>query len=180
MRRGSFMEFEKYYEQVEYVISLAIHKCRIYKNKEHYEQVGREAIWQAFQRFTGKEEEFAPYAYVYVRNAILNELRKSARKENREVLIESHEVMESFQQDSRAQELSDVVEKLLTPLKEEDRKLLYWLYVEQYSYEETSKLLQISVHALKKRRDRLMSNLRSRKNEVFNEMLPPTNHNSPK
>ena len=170
MERRFFMEFEKYYEQTEYVISLAIQKCRIYKNKEHYEQVGREAIWHAYQRFTGKEEEFPPYAYVFVRNAILNELRKSARKENREVLIESHEVMEKFQQESQGQELFGIVENLVSVLKDEDWKLLYWLYVEQYSYEETAKLLQISVSALKKRRDRLMSYLRSRKSEVFNEL----------
>ena len=177
MRRGSFMEFEKYYEQAEHVISLAIHKCRIYKDKEHYEQVGREAIWRAYQRFTGNVEEFVPFAYVCVRHDLLNELRKSARKENREVLFENHEVIESLQEESeensQEQELSDRVKKLLAPLKEEDRKLLYWLYVEQYSYEETAKRLQISIHALKKRRDRIMSNLRSRKHEVFNEMQSP-------
>lgn len=165
-----FMEFEKYYEQAEHVISIAIHKCRIYKNKEHYEQIGREAIWRAYQHFTGKEEEFVAFAYVFVRNDLLNELRKSARKENREVLIDNHEVVESLQEDGRIQELSDLIETLFSPLKVEDRKLLYWLYIEQHSYEETAKHLQISVHALKKRRDRLMSSLRSRKNEVFTKL----------
>lgn len=162
------MEFEKRYEQTEHVILMAIYKCRIYKNIEHYKQVGREAVWHAHQRFKGNEEDFTAYAYTFVKNALLNELRKMSRKEEREVLIEKNETIESFYKNQVIPDLSYEIEKLISPLKEQDKKLLYMLYVEQYSYEETAKFLHISVHALKKRRDRLIKLLRSRKKELFN------------
>ena len=41
--------------------------------------------------------------------------------------------------------------------------MLLALYVYQYSYEEVAEALGISVHALKKRRDRIMKKLRTHK-----------------
>ena len=47
--------------------------------------------------------------------------------------------------------------------------MLLALYVYQYSYEEVAKALNITVHALKKRRDRIMKKLRAQKKQLFSD-----------
>ena len=79
--------FKEVYEKTKHVVSIAIYKCKIYKNKEHYEQIGYIALWKAYDQFSGPEEEFEPYAYVFVKNAILNELKTMSRYESRHVFL---------------------------------------------------------------------------------------------
>ena len=156
--------FEDIFSKTKHVVSLAIYKCKIYKNKEHYEQIGYIALWKAYNQFDGVEEEFEPYAYVFVRNAILNELKIMSRYESRHVFLEQSDDVSSFIHCQESdQDLTEYITKLLKPLKEEDRQMLLALYVYQYSYEEVAEALNISVHALKKRRDRIMEKLRANK-----------------
>ena len=157
------MKFEERYAKSSHVIRMAIRKCRIYKNFEHYEQVGREAIWRAHEQFSGNEEDFVKYAYVFVRNALLNELRIQARKEEKELLIDDANVFEAIRPPCSIPPISEELEQLLWTLAKEDKQLLVALYVEDYSYEEAAKLFGITTHALKKRRDRLLKKLRQQK-----------------
>lgn len=161
--------FEEVFEKTKHVVSLAIYKCKIYKNREHYEQIGYIALWKAYNEFDGVEEEFEPYAYVFVKNALLNELKTMSRYESRHVFLEQSDAMSFFHTEDRIQDLSEYITDLLKPLKEEDRQMLLALYVYQYSYEEVAEALNISVHALKKRRDRIMKKLRAYKAQLFND-----------
>ena len=162
--------FEKVFEKTKHVVSMAIYKCKIYKNREHYEQIGYIALWNAYNQFNGVEEEFEPYAYVFVRNAILNELKTMSRYESRHVFYEQSDAISSTHRcEEPNQNLTEYINELLKPLKEEDRQMLLALYVYQYSYEEVAEALNISVHALKKRRDRVMRKLRSYKEHLFND-----------
>ena len=161
---GVFMmdnSFDEIFFKTKHVVSLAIYKCKIYKNKEHYEQIGYIALWNAYNHFNGVEEEFEPYAYVFVKNAILNELKTMSRYESRHVYLEQSDLVESHVHQESNQDLTEFLIELLKPLKEEDRQMLLALYVYQYSYEEVAEALGISVHALKKRRDRIMKKLRT-------------------
>ena len=160
--------FEDIFLKTKHVVSLAIYKCKIYKNKEHYEQIGYIALWNAYNHFNGVEEEFEPYAYVFVKNAILNELKTMSRYESRHVYLEQSDLVESHVHQESNQDLTEFLIELLKPLKEEDRQMLLALYVYQYSYEEVAEALGISVHALKKRRDRIMRKLRTHKTYSFN------------
>ena len=68
--------FDEVFNKNKHVVSMAIYKCKIYKNREHYEQIGYIALWNAYNQFNGVEEEFEPYAYVFVKNAILTAMCK--------------------------------------------------------------------------------------------------------
>ena len=160
--------FEEVFEKTKHVVSMAIYKCKIYKNQEHYEQIGYIALWNAYNQFDGVEEEFEPYAYVFVKNAILNELKTMSRYESRHVFLEQSDALSSLHHcEDQSQNLTEYITELLKPLKEEDKQMLLALYVYQYSYEEVAEALNISVHALKKRRDRLMRKLRAEKTQLF-------------
>ena len=161
--------FEEVFEKTKHVVSLAIYKCKIYKNREHYEQIGYIALWKAYNEFNGLEEEFEPYAYVFVKNALLNELKTMSRYESRHVFLEQSDVVLFLHAEDRNQDLNDYITELLKPLKEEDKQMLLALYVYQYSYDEVAEALNISVHALKKRRDRIMKKLRAYKAQLFND-----------
>ena len=160
--------FEDIFLKTKHVVSLAIYKCKIYKNKEHYEQIGYIALWNAYNHFNGVEEEFEPYAYVFVKNAILNELKTMSRYESRHVFYDQSDAVSSTHHcEEPSQNLTEYITELLKPLKEEDRQMLFALYVYQYSYEEVAEALNITVHALKKRRDRIMKKLRAQKTQLF-------------
>ena len=159
--------FEEVFEKTKHVVSLAIYKCKIYKNKEHYEQIGYIALWKAYNEFDGDEEEFEPYAFVFVKNALLNELKTMSRYESRHVFVEQSDTVQFLHTEDPTQDLKEYITELLKPLKEEDRQMLLALYVYQYSYEEVAGALNISVHALKKRRDRIIKKLRAYKWQVF-------------
>ena len=162
--------FEEIFDKTKHVVSMAIYKCKIYKNREHYEQIGYIALWNAYNQFNGVEEEFEPYAYVFVKNAILNELKTMSRYESRHVFYDQSDAVSSTHHcEEPSQNLTEYITELLKPLKEEDRQMLFALYVYQYSYEEVAEALNISVHALKKRRDRVMRKLRSYKEQLFND-----------
>ena len=162
--------FEEIFDKTKHVVSMAIYKCKIYKNREHYEQIGYIALWNAYNQFDGVEEEFEPYAYVFVKNAILNELKTMSRYESRHVFYDQSDAVSSTHHcEEPNQNLTEYINELLKPLKEEDRQMLLALYVYQYSYEEVAEALNISVHALKKRRDRVMRKLRSYKGQLFND-----------
>lgn len=162
--------FDEIFIKTKHVVSMAIYKCKIYKNREHYEQIGYIALWNAYNQFDGVEEEFEPYAYVFVKNAILNELKTMSRYESRHVFYDQSDAVSSTHYcEEPNQNLTEYINELLKPLKEEDRQMLLALYVYQYSYEEVAEALNISVHALKKRRDRVMRKLRSYKEQLFND-----------
>lgn len=162
-------QFTQVYEKHKELISIAIYKCRIYKNQEHYHQIGMEGLWKAHEKFTGKEDEFAPYAYIFVRNTILNELRTMNRAESRDVLMDNNDTIHSYAAKTPRPQLSDLVTELLAPLKQEDRQLLLALYVQRLKYEEVAQALGITTHSLKKRRDRLIQKLRLQKDTLFND-----------
>ena len=125
--------FEEVFEKTKHVVSLAIYKCNIYKNRDHYEQIGYIALWKAYNEFDGVDEEFEPYAYVFVKNALLNELKTMSRYESRHVFLEESDAVQYLHSDDQIQDLTEYILELLKPLKEEDRQMLLALYVYQYS-----------------------------------------------
>lgn len=161
-------QFTQIYEKYKHLIPKVVRGCRIYKEFDHYEQVAAEALWHAFENYTGDMEEFEPYAYVYMKNDVRNELRKKIGHEEKNVLMDNHESIQIVGSNCSTPDLSDTIQKLLQPLNETERKMLIALYAERQKYEEVAKELGISTSALKKRRDRLVQKLRSKKKEIFN------------
>ena len=152
--------FTTIYDNYRYIIPLAIKKCRIYHNIEHYEQVALEHLWHASTNFQGKEDEFGAYAFVFVKNALLNELKKMARFEGRHVMVDDTTFTILEKPPLAIPEIPEHLESLFEKISPKDQQLLLFLYGYQYSYEETASLFNISIHSVKKRRDRAIKKIR--------------------
>lgn len=88
------------FEEVETAFTPMIHyhirKLSIYKNQEEYFQLGLIALWQAYQRFNPAKGSFSSYAYVSIRGAMMQEISKS-RKEEEKTICASDEFFEPFE-----------------------------------------------------------------------------------
>lgn len=158
-------DFEEVFQKTKHIVPIVIYKCKIYKNKDHYEQVGYIAIWKAFLEYRGNSLEiFQKMAYTYARNGILNELRKMKRFEDRIITLETEKIMPNNTQEDKVITMSkELVEDLYSQLSPQEVKIIVGLYIEGYTYTELANLLRISPHALKKKRDRLLHRLRKQK-----------------
>lgn len=68
----SFDELATQYEQLIYKI---IHTLNIYKDYDHYYNIGLQALWEANIKFDGVSATFTTFAYAVIKGRILNELR---------------------------------------------------------------------------------------------------------
>lgn len=158
--------FEHILEQYEPMISAVIRKANIYKNKEHFRQCARIALWQAWTKYDESIGDFAPYAYRTMLTTLYNELHRQNRDAERFVSVEKETLtgLAQHQQQKNAEYLDfPLLEEMLDLLNETEQQLLMNLYVHQLSYEELSKQMDLSIAALRKRRDRILKRLREQK-----------------
>ena len=81
--------FEDVLQQYDPMISAFIRKLHIYREHETYKQAGRVALWQAWERFDESIGNFTPFAYISIRGAMLDELKKEKRFEQRVTQMEA-------------------------------------------------------------------------------------------
>ena len=86
-------KFEDVLTQYEPMISAAMRKLNIYRDHESFRQAGRVALWQAWTRYEEGKGHFAPFAYVSIRGAMLDLLKKEVRFEEN-VMQTEEEVLE--------------------------------------------------------------------------------------
>lgn len=152
-------QFEIILEQFEPMITVAIRKCRIYKNHEHYRQTARIALWKAWQKYDDLQGDFAPYAYTCIHGSILDELKKESRYEER--YQPQEDVLLSLSTISAGQsETACLLKELLNTLPKQERQLLVDYYITGHSYEELTTKYHTTIAALKKRRSRILEKLR--------------------
>lgn len=157
--------FADIYDSSKHLIEMAMSRLGIRYERDYYRQVGRIALWKASLKYSGKPDEFHAYAYVFIRNILLNEIKMMSKVENRMMVTDSDSYLEFLINNEEQESLDDVrdyVEAILQPLSVEDREMLIALYVHGYTYSQVAKALGISEHALKKRRDRLIKQIRAR------------------
>ncbi|WP_432357015.1 sigma-70 family RNA polymerase sigma factor [Sporosarcina sp. UB5] len=156
------LNFEDVLAQYEPMISACIRQLNIYRQHEHFRQTGRVALWQAWQRFDEEKGDFAPYAYRYIRGAMMDELKKEGRFEDRYMPAEDD--MLTFWIDQveveEEEEWNGCLYEAVRQLTEDEFKLLQWLFVDRYTQAECAKRFGISVPGVKKRRERLLKKLR--------------------
>lgn len=154
----TMQEFEHVLAQYEPMISHSIRKLNIYRDHEQYRQVGRIALWRAWERFDTKKGDFTPFAYRSIRGAMLDELKREARHEERfmpainEVIIDSLGAEET-------REYTWLLE-VLEQLDPHEKAYIQWTFVEKCSLAECAGRAGISVAGVKKRRERMMKKLR--------------------
>ena len=155
--------FEEVLELVQPMITAILLKCNVYKNYDYYRQVATIAVWEAWQKADPTKGMFSSYIYTTVRGRIMNELSSEQRYQSNYTLMEDEtlNVLLTRGVSIVVEDCSELLEKLFESLSEEEVELLQLLYVDGYSYIEIAHQFSISVEAIKKRRMRLMTKIRS-------------------
>lgn len=80
--------FEDCVNQYARMIKTIMKKLQIYKNYEEFYQVGQIALWMAYQHYESEKGSFSNYAFLTVRGHLLNELSKTVKYDERNVLFD--------------------------------------------------------------------------------------------
>ncbi|MFJ6208109.1 sigma-70 family RNA polymerase sigma factor [Lysinibacillus sp. NPDC092081] len=151
--------FDEVLELVQPMITSILLRCHIYKDFEYYRHVASIAVWEAWRKADQSKGLFSAYIYTTVKGEILKELSKEKSFENMNTPMDNETI--NYIRDHEMNERSPVlIDCIMSHLKFEERKILLLFYVEGYSYLEIAKELGLSVDAVKKRRTRIMINLR--------------------
>lgn len=150
-------DFEEVLEQYNPMISAVIRNLHIFRDYESYRQVGRVALWQAWERYEESKGNFTPFAYHSIRGAMLDELKREAR------LAAAVVVKDNAGHDLIAAEDLDPMPDWLDHISftDEEKRLLDDLFVKGNSVSQLSDVHGLSVSGMKKRRERLLDKIRN-------------------
>lgn len=146
-RKGTLMkDFEDVAVEMEPMIYSIIRKLHIYKNQAEYYQTGLVGLWHAYRTFDKEKGTFPTYAYYCIRGAILDELKKDMKKEEREQLPSDYQwqviANQTLDSDATA-EHSLLVEELLQHLPEKQRQLVELHFIQGMKLKEAANQLKI-------------------------------------
>lgn len=150
-------QFENITKQYAPMISAIIRKLHIYRDFETFRQVGKIALWQAYERFDETKGNFTPFAYRSIYGALLDELKREVRFTGN-VMIMENENFEQIEDLRFPDELPEWLDNILLTI--EERNLLEALFVEGRSVVELAALNQLSIAGMKKRRERVLKKLK--------------------
>lgn len=158
-------DFEQCLAQFEPMISATMRKLHVYRDYEQFRQVGRIALWQAWQRFDHEKGAFAPYASRSIWGGMLDYMRSENRISDRYVQTEDEKLVDyvEFHQEGLQEEMEERIILLggaFPSLTYDERVLINWLYVDKITQKECAARLGISVPGVKKRRERTLLRLR--------------------
>ncbi|MBK3494806.1 sigma-70 family RNA polymerase sigma factor [Viridibacillus sp. YIM B01967] len=156
-------QFDIVLSQFEPMITSVMNRCRIYRNHEQYRQAARIGLWHAWTKYDHGRGDFAPYAYRCIQGAVLDELKKEMRNEERSVPSESDilEVLTTNQHVEKPD--THILDDILEELPPKDLQLLILVYIEGYTLEELADMEGITKGGIKKRKDRIMRKIREKK-----------------
>lgn len=151
--------FDEISVQYEPMISAVIRKLNIYRDFDDFRQAGHIALWQAWSRFDQSKGDFTPFAYRSIYGAMLDEMKKENRINERQAPVDDHtlEMMESY---SMEEDEFSALNIVLKALDLEERQLLSMIYTEKRSQTFCAEFFGISIAGVKKRRERLLKKLR--------------------
>ena len=172
------LDFEQVLEQYKPMISSILRKAHIYKNHEHYRQAARIALWKAWRNFDVTKGSFTPYAYRMMLTTVYTAMRKDNAYSESQIPFEKDKLTNLVQDTdlkTMQHDYTAALEILAELLTADEFELLKDLYVHQYKYDELTTKYNASVAALKKRRDRILKNLRVKlKTDAFRNSRYPS------
>lgn len=154
----TMQEYEDVLTQYEPMISHSIRKLNIYRDHEQYRQVGRIALWQAWERFEKEKGDFTPFAYRSIRGAMLDELKRETRYEERFIPAVNEVIIDRLGPEEKG--TYHLLHEAIGQLDLREKAFIQWSFVEQCSLAECAERAGISVAGVKKRRERMMRKLK--------------------
>lgn len=155
--------FEEVLIQFEPMISAAMRSLNIYRDHDQFRQAARIALWRAWSKYEEERGDFAPFAYMSIRGAILDEIKKENRYEEREAPLEV-EILNLLANETNVQEdvWSERIQLAISELTIAEKQLLSWIFIEGCSLKECAVRAGISVSGIKKRRERILKRLKEK------------------
>lgn len=156
-KENSLKNFEEVNIQYSPMISALIRKLHIYRDFESFHQVGRIALWQAYQRFDETKGDFTPFAYRSIQGALLDELKRESRYAERFAVMENDK-FEWIAEEPGDDCLPEWLGKI--KLEKNEWELLEALFVKGKSVAALAEEEQLSLAGMKKRRERLLKKVK--------------------
>ncbi|NJP38353.1 sigma-70 family RNA polymerase sigma factor [Alkalicoccus luteus] len=153
------MQFDDVLEQFTPMIKGCISRWRLYGELDEFEQIGRIALHEAWEKYDPESGPFAPLAKSYVYGRIQQELTRQNRRRERSVAME-HEHMLPDQQDTAGLIcLLSFIQSL--PLSGREMEWLRLYVTEGSGPSEIAERLGVSVHTVKGWRKQALHKLRA-------------------
>ena len=152
-------DVEKLISESETLIKKVIYKLKIYRDFDEYMQIGRIALWQALQKYDATKGDFAMFAYMTVKYAVIRALSKANHITEHELAVEEDVIIINSQQQyfiTTGLEWPEWFEEL----NKEEQFLLIAMFEKELSLKEIADKYKLSYETIKKRRQRLLSKLR--------------------
>ncbi len=86
--KHSLPDFQRTYEEEEWLIHYVIQQLHLYKNQDEFYQEGLIGLWEAYVRFDERHgASFRTFAFRTIRGKLLTQLQKSKRVEDRQATL---------------------------------------------------------------------------------------------
>ena len=152
------LPFEEVLKRFEPVIKKQLLQLRIYKDHEEYYQIGRIALWHAFDRFNPERGNFSTYAISSIRGYMLNHLNKENLFNERHC-FDSTDVIGNIADTGTPIE-KDQLEPYLQYLSSREKTWAYETFVLGKKQQEIAADYNVSVHTVKGWRKSALAKLR--------------------
>lgn len=156
---GNMQDVEQLIIENETLIKKVIYKLKIYRDLDEYMQVGRIALWQALLKFDDTKGDFAMFAYMNIKYAIIRALTKANEVSVHELAVEDDIITVNTPQYNLVTSSLEWPE-WFEELNEDEQFLLIALYERELSLKEIADKYKLSYETIKKRRQRLLSKIR--------------------
>lgn len=142
------------------LIKKVIAGLKVYRDFEDYMQIGRIALWQAAKSFDESKGEFAMFAYMNIKFAIVREITKSNVVAQHEMHDEDEKILSNIEQPQSVPPCIAWPEWFYA-LTREEQILLTMIFQEDLSGKEIAEKYNLNYETIKKRRQRLLTKIRA-------------------
>lgn len=155
--------FEFIFYKYEPMIKKMIRTLSIYKDADEFYQIGSIALWEAWTKFDEKKGKFATFAFFTVRGRMLEQLKKSKRYEERNVVNfdTMNDLNHIIYYDTTLE--NESIKPYLASLSEKQKIWMIEAIVYQNTLAEIARQHNTSIEAVKSWRKEALKKLRARK-----------------
>lgn len=154
--------FEEVALQFEGMIHYTIRKLRIYKDFEHFKQVGLIGLWKAYEAYDELRGDFPPMAARYIQTEMITELRKMKRYEDKQICCEDdtltfHSESQAHLEIEQSVLLKEAMQRILTP---DEYRFLYDYFTYGMKLDELAAKHNMTKGTMTKKKAKLLLKLR--------------------
>ncbi len=161
--------FEEVAQQYEAMIHYTIRKLRIYKDFEHFKQIGLIGLWKAYEAYDEVRGDFPPMAARYIQTEMITELRKMKRYEEKQFCCEDDTLtFHSEQQQQLEIEQSILLEQAMkSVLTPDEYRFLYDYFMYGMKLDELAEKHHMTKGTMTKKKAKLLLKLRQALHETM-------------